>query len=104
MHLLRDIINYLHSLLDTANVFQLDGMLNTQDSKQNHLLVTSKHNEFILLTVCLHIRPLHNLCLEDAVSEINLNKLHQVNAKLAVKSDVRLILSKEKHGQKTWTH
>lgn len=41
-------------------------------------------------------RPLHDLCVEDAVSEIN--------AKLAVKSDVKLILMKEKHEQRTWTH
>lgn len=104
MHLLREITNYLNSLLHNTNLFQLDGVSIIQDSKQNCLLVTSEHNEFILLTIRLHIRPLHDLCVEDTVCEISLYKLHQVNAKFAVKSDVNLILIKEKRGQKTWTH
>lgn len=53
--------------------------------------------------VCLHIRLLHDLCVEDTVNELNLYKLYQINAKLQAESDIKLILIKEKHSQKMQT-
>lgn len=60
-------------------------------------------NASCMLTVRLHIRQLHDLCLGDTLSELNLYKLHQINAKLPEKSDVELILIRGKRGEKMQT-
>lgn len=49
------------------------------------------------------VRQLHDLCVGDTLSELNLYKLDQINAKLPEKSDVELILIRGKRGEKMQT-